>query len=77
LPWTLSSVRLKTTFGIAHLLDEEPKQLVARDRPPECALAVGDEAVHRDAHRVDQHAFTPELGIRLSFLSAGWHCHSQ
>ena len=26
-------------------------------RPPERALAVGDEAVHRDAHRVDQHGF--------------------
>ena len=25
-------------------------------RPVERAVAVGDEAVHRDAHRVDQHA---------------------
>ena len=29
-----------------------------RGRPPERALAVGDEAVYRDAHRVDQHGFT-------------------
>src|SRR5215212_1987020 len=36
----------------------ETEQLLARDRPPERALAVGDEAVHRDAHRVDQHGFT-------------------
>src|SRR3954452_8685649 len=33
------------------------KLLLARSRPRERALAVGDEAVHRDAHRVDQHRF--------------------
>src|SRR5215207_671130 len=59
------------------------KQLLARGRPPECALAVGDEAVHRNAHRVDQHdfklvaperrtiiamRFAIELDIGLSFL---------
>src|SRR4051812_2008129 len=94
LPSTLSSVRLKTTFGIAdqtsakaaparcrattdpsptaassrkpaaaqiaaelaYLREVETKQLLAGGCPPERALAVGDEAVHRDAHRVDQHA---------------------
>jgi hypothetical protein len=121
LPWTLSSVRLKTTFGIAHqtsanaarlvvaqrrirlphqhrlvkpaaaqiaakladLREVEAKQLLARGRPLESALAVGDKAVHRDAHRVDQHGFklvaperrtiivmtfTIELDIGLSYL---------
>src|SRR5262249_17363370 len=34
----------------------------------ERALAVGDEAVHRDAHRVDQHGITLNLGHR-SFCS--------
>src|SRR4051794_12549068 len=75
LPRTLSSVRLKTTFGIAHqhrlvqpaaaqiaaelayVREVETKQLLARGRPPERALTVGDQAVHRDAHRVDQHGF--------------------
>jgi hypothetical protein len=57
--------------------------LLTRVRPTERALAVGDEAVHRDAHRVDQHGFrliaperrtmiamklTIELDIGLSFL---------
>jgi hypothetical protein len=36
----------------------EAKQLLVRDSPPEPALAVGDEAVHRNAHRVDQQGFT-------------------
>src|SRR5215216_4452246 len=35
----------------------EAKQLLARGRPPERALAVGDKPVHRNAHRVDQHGF--------------------
>jgi hypothetical protein len=35
----------------------ETKLLLARDRPPERVLTVGDKAVHRDAHRVDQHGF--------------------
>src|SRR3954453_9523337 len=35
----------------------ETKLLLARGRPPEPALAIGDKAVHRDAHRVDQHGF--------------------
>jgi hypothetical protein len=35
----------------------EAKQLLVRDGPPEPALAVGDEAVHRNAHRVDQQGF--------------------
>ena len=32
------------------LREVETKQLLARGRPPEGALAVGDKAVHRDAH---------------------------
>src|ERR671914_2238275 len=43
---------------LADLLEVEAKLLVARDAPSERAVAVGDEAVHRDAHRVDQHGFT-------------------
>jgi hypothetical protein len=35
----------------------ETKLLLTRDRPPERALPVGDKAVYRDAHRVDQHGF--------------------
>src|SRR4051794_39946998 len=96
LPWTLSSVWLKTNLRdrapdigergpglvlaqrrvrlpdqhhlvepaaaqiaaeLAHQRSVEPEQLLARGRPLERALAVGDEAVHRDAHRVDQHGF--------------------
>ena len=68
---------------IARLRDVEPKLLLVRERPPERALAVGDKAVHRDAHRVDQHGvklitvrrrtltamdFTIVLGIGLSFV---------
>src|SRR5262249_23501619 len=39
---------------LADLLEVEAKQLFVGDRPLEVAVAVGDEAVHRDAHRVDQ-----------------------
>ena len=61
------------------------KQLVAWGSPLEPALPVGDKAVHRDAHRVDQHGFkliaperrtmivmtfTIELDIPLSYPSA-------
>src|SRR5215218_4385889 len=42
----------------AYPREVEAKQLLARSPPPERALPVGDEAVHRDAHRVDQHGFT-------------------
>ena len=42
---------------LAYLREVETKQLLARDRPPEPACPVGDKAVHRDAHRVDQHGF--------------------
>ena len=67
---------------LACLRDVETKLLLVRGRPPERALAVGDKAVHRDAHRVDQHGFkliaperrtmiamkfTIELDIGLSF----------
>src|SRR5215208_5579997 len=48
----------QTAAELADLRGVETKQLLARGRPPERALAVGDEAVHRDAHRVDQHGFT-------------------
>src|SRR5204863_2826620 len=44
---------------LSYLRDVETKLLLARDRPPERALTVGDKAVHRDAHRVDQHRFKP------------------
>src|SRR5215212_2256107 len=40
---------------LAYPREVETEQLLARDRPPERALAVGDKAVHRDAHRVDEH----------------------
>src|SRR5437016_4901713 len=68
---------------LAYLRDVETKLLLARGRPPERALTVGDKAVHRDAHRVDQHGFklieperrttiamtfTVEPDIRLSYL---------
>src|SRR6202140_206870 len=68
---------------LTYLRDVETKLLLVRYRPPERALAVGDKAVHRDAHRVDQHGvkliaperrrrigikFTIELDIGLSFL---------
>src|SRR5918996_2073775 len=68
---------------LAYLRDVETKLLLARGRPPEPALTVGDKAVHRNAHRVDQHGFkliaperrtmiamkfTIELDIGLSFL---------
>jgi hypothetical protein len=108
LPWTLSSVRLKTTFGdrapdvgergailaVAHrrirvphqhrlvepaaaqiaaeaadLREMEAKLLLAGNRPPDRALAIGDEAVHRDAHRVDQHGFG---GSMISRPPTGW-----
>src|SRR3712207_3124595 len=57
LPWTPSSVRLKTTFGSAPDVGELGPELVLAQRAIRLprALAVGDEAVHRDAHRVDQH----------------------
>src|SRR5215203_5918527 len=66
---------------LAYQRGVETKQLLARGRPSERALAVGDEAVHRDAHRVE-HGFkliaperrrviamkiTSELDIGLSF----------
>src|SRR5207302_7389836 len=42
---------------LAHPPEMEAKQLLVRDSPPEPALAVGDEAVHRNTHRVDQQGF--------------------
>src|SRR5215204_6292899 len=39
---------------LADLREMETEQLLARGSPRERSLAVGDEAVHRDAHRVDQ-----------------------
>jgi hypothetical protein len=35
----------------------EPKLLLGGGRPPKPPRTVSDEAVHRDAHRVDQHGF--------------------
>src|SRR5919106_2107240 len=73
----------QTAAELAYLRDVETKLLLAGGRPPERALAVGDKAVHRDAHRVDQHRFklaapqrrtmiamkfTIELDIGLSYL---------
>src|SRR4029453_16943021 len=54
---------------LAYQRGVETKQLLAGGRPPKRALAVGDKAVHRDAHRVDQHAFNGSLG-RCSITSA-------
>jgi hypothetical protein len=42
---------------LACLRDVETKLLLVRVRPPDPALPVGDNAVHRNAHRVDQHGF--------------------
>jgi hypothetical protein len=68
---------------LACLREVETKLLLIGIRPPERALAVRDKAVHRDAHRIDQHGFqliaperqtifvttfTIELEIGLSFL---------
>src|SRR4051794_6049821 len=52
---SLSSAQIAAE--LACLRDVETKPHLARGRPPERALAVGDKAVHRDAHRVDQHGF--------------------
>src|SRR4051794_10516119 len=57
----------------------------ARGRPPERALTVGDKAVHRDAHGIDQHGFkldAPERRtmIVMTFtieLDIGLSCHLQ
>src|SRR5207237_4806275 len=40
---------------LAHQRGVEAKKLLAGGSPRERTLAVADEAVHRDAHRVDQH----------------------
>jgi hypothetical protein len=68
---------------LAYQRGVETKQLLDRGRPLERALTVGDEAVHRDAHRIDQHGFklvapqrrtmtvatfTIELDIGLTYL---------
>jgi hypothetical protein len=42
---------------LACLLDVKGKLLLVGNAPRERAPAVGDEAVHRDAHRIDQHGF--------------------
>ncbi len=54
---------------LADLREVKAEQLLARGRPLERPLAVGDEAVHGDAHRVDQHGFTPS---GLSHLEIYW-----
>src|SRR5215212_6198661 len=43
------------TAKLAYERGVETKQLLAGIPPRERAVAVGDEAVHRDAHREDQH----------------------
>src|SRR5215217_553117 len=47
----------QTAAELTYLRDVETKLLLARARPPEPALPVGDKAGHRDTHRVDQHGF--------------------
>jgi hypothetical protein len=46
----------------------EAKQLLIRDRPPEPALAVGDKAVHRNAHRRDQQGFELDAPERRTIV---------
>jgi hypothetical protein len=46
----------------------ETKLLLARDRPLKRALSVGDEAIHRDAHRIDQHGFKLVAPQRLTMI---------
>ena len=55
---------------LACLHDVKSKLLLVGDAPPECALAVGDKAVHRDAHRIDQHGFrlSSQSGRRSSVM---------
>src|ERR1700712_2291010 len=43
----------------AYLRGVKTKLLLVRNRPRKAARAVVDEAVHRDAYRVDQHGFDP------------------
>ena len=51
----------------ADLLEMEAKLLVARDAPSERTVTVGDETVHRDAHRVDQHGLSvPHRAARVA-----------
>src|SRR5437764_11790155 len=59
---------------LAHPREMEAKQLLVRDSPLEPALAVGDEAVHRNAHRVDQQGSRPyPSGERLgNGVAYGW-----
>jgi hypothetical protein len=42
---------------LADLRDMETKLLLARADHPNAPLPVGDKAIHRDAHRIDQHGF--------------------
>jgi hypothetical protein len=53
--WSRTACGPTDAAELAYLRDVETEQLLARDRPPKRTLAVGDKAVHRDAHRVDQH----------------------
>src|SRR3954452_15875760 len=54
----------QTAAELAYERRVEAKELIAGGRPVERALAVGDEAVHRDAHRVDQHRLGVSWGPR-------------
>src|SRR3712207_9087882 len=48
---------------------------ISGDRPAEPALAVSDKAVHRDAHRVDQHGFKRAAPQRRAMHSASSPMH--
>jgi len=61
---------------LAHPREVEAKQLLAGGRPAELAGPVSDEAVHRDAHRVDQHRFVliaPERRTMLAKFTVELH----
>src|SRR6476661_9520086 len=62
------------TAELARLRDVETKLLRARDRPPEPTTpAAGDETVHRDAHRVDQHGCKPIAPERRTMIPIKGH----
>src|SRR3712207_7064574 len=50
---------------------------ISGDRPAEPALAVSDKAVHRDAHRVDQHGFKRAAPQRRAMHSASSPMHGR
>ncbi len=50
--WSVDSSAAATSSAakLAYLFEVDPKLLLARDRPAEPTIAVGDEAVNRDVH---------------------------